>query len=62
MYGRVQTSVVDEGVDVSVARLDLLESLLDRLVTGEINCQRLNGVGRLWTFFLKIFNREICLV
>ena len=33
--------------------LDLLESLLDRLVTGEIKMERFNGVGRPWTFLVE---------
>ena len=33
--------------------LDLLESLLDRLVTGEIKMKRFDGVGRPWTFLVE---------
>jgi hypothetical protein len=43
--GGVHTSVIDEGVDVPWTGLNLLESLLNRLVTSEIDLDRFNGVG-----------------
>ena len=42
--------------------LDLLESLLDRLVTGEIDLDRFDGVGRLWTFLVKAVDRKLGLL
>jgi len=42
--------------------LDLLESLLDRLVTGEIDLDRFNGAGRLWTFLVEGLDRELGLL
>lgn len=42
--------------------LDLLESLLDRLITGEIHLYRLNGISRRWTFFLEGLDCMCCLL
>jgi len=58
----VHTSVVDEGVETPWTGLDLFESLLDRLVAGEIELDRFNGVGRLWAFFVEGFNRKLALL
>ena len=58
----MHTSVVDEGVDVAWTGLDLLESLLNRLVTGEINLDRFNGVSRLRTFLVEGLDRKLGLL
>lgn len=60
--GSERTGVVDEDVDVPWTGLDLLESLLDRLVTGEIDLDRFDGVGRLWAFFVEGVDRKLGLV
>ena len=60
--GSERTGVVDEHVDVPWTGLDLLVSLLDRLVTGEIDLDRFDGVGRLWTFFVEGVDRKLGLV
>lgn len=54
----MHTSVVDEDVDVPWTGLDLLESLLDRVVTGEIKMERFNSVGRPWTFLVEGLDGE----
>ena len=51
--GCIHTCVVDEGVEMSRTGFDLRESLLDRLVTGDIDLDRLDGVGRLGTFLAE---------
>lgn len=38
------------GVEASWAGLDLVQSLRERLVAGEIALDRFDGVGRVWTF------------
>ena len=38
-------TIVDEGVPLPWTGLDLLETLFDRIITGEINMDRLNGIG-----------------
>ena len=53
----MHTGVVDEGVDVAWTGLDLLESLLDRLVTGEIELEGFDGVGRVRTFLAEALDR-----
>jgi len=58
----VHASVVDERVDVPCTGLDLLDRLLDRLVTGEVDWDRFNGVGRLWTFLVKGLDRKLGLL
>ena len=58
----MHTSVIDEGIDVPWTGLDLLESLLDRLVTGEIDLDRFNGVGRLWTLLVEGLDRKLGLL
>ena len=49
----VHTSVVNEGINFPWTSFDLLESLLDRLVTGEIDLDSFNSVGRLGAFSVK---------
>jgi hypothetical protein len=58
----VHISVINEGVDVPWTGLDLLESLLDRLVTGKIDLDRFNGVGRLWTLLVEGLDRMLGLL
>lgn len=41
----MHTSVVDEGINLPWTGLDLLGSLFDWIVTGEIKMDRFNGVG-----------------
>lgn len=50
--GGVVTSVVDKGVDMPWTGLDLLKSLLNRFITIEIDLDRFDGAGRLWTFLV----------
>ena len=60
--GGVRTSVVDKDVDVPWTCLDLLESLLNRFVTSEIDLDRFNGASRLWTFFVQELDGKLGLL
>lgn len=62
IYGGVHTSVVDKDVNVPWPGLDLLESLLDRLVAGDVNLDRFNDIGRRWTFCMKGLDRKLSLL
>lgn len=62
-YGKVvHTGVVDEDVNVPWTGLDLLESLLDRLITSEIDLDRFDGTGGLWTFLVESLDRTLSLL
>ena len=54
----VHTSIVDKNIDVALAGLDLLESFLDRLVTGEVDLNHFDGVGRFRTFLMEGLDGE----
>lgn len=58
----IYTSIVDEGVEAPWTDLDLLESLLDRLIAGEIELECFNSVGRLWAFFVEGLDRKLALL
>ena len=58
----MHTTVVDEGVNVPWTGLNLLERLLDRLITHEINLNCFNGVGQLWTFLVEGLNHKLDLL
>lgn len=47
------------GAEASWAGLDLLEGLLDRLVAGEVDLDRFDGVSRVWTFLLEGLDRML---
>jgi len=61
-HGHVHTSIVDEGVDVPMTSLDLLESFLDGLVTGEVEGECFDGVGRAWALLVEGLDREFGLL
>ena len=56
------TSVVDESIDMSRVGLDLLESLLNGIVAGQINLEGFNGVGHFGAFFVEGVDRESCIL
>ena len=51
--GFVLTCIVDEGVNVARACFDLLESVLNRFVTREIDFKGFNGVDGFWTILAE---------
>jgi hypothetical protein len=54
----LRTSIVDKSVDVPWIGLDLLESLLDRLVATNIYLNRLDSILKIWTFVMKVFDGQ----
>ena len=54
--GGALTGVIDQGVDVPWTGLDLLKSLLDGFVAGEVDLDRFDGAGRLRTFLVEGFD------
>lgn len=59
---RLFTGVVDESVDMSWVGLDLLESLLNGVVAGQIDLEGFNGVGHFGAFFVESVDRESCIL
>lgn len=60
--GNGHTGVVDEDIEVFVVGFDLLESLLNSLITGEIDLDKLNTVGHTGAFHLQGLNRDLALL
>lgn len=56
------TSIVDKGVEAPWTGLDLLKSLLDRLIAGEIDLDCFDGIARLWTFLVEGLDRKLALL
>ena len=48
----LRTNIVDKSIDVPWIGLDLLESLLNRLIAADIYLNRLDNVLQIWTFFM----------
>jgi hypothetical protein len=47
------TCIVDEDIQTALVGLYLLEGILDRLVTGEIELHSFDSVARLWAILLE---------
>jgi hypothetical protein len=60
--GNERTSVIDQYVEASRAGFDLLESLFDRFVAGEIDLYQFKSIGCIRAIFVKGLDGTLALL